>query len=99
FPECKSAKPYRIKTGVICPRCGGDLLQRRGGKKGMTFYGCSNYPTCDFSVRQRPLPEPCPQCGELLIVAGRAGARCTACDYRGAVSDEEQAAEPVEVAV
>jgi DNA topoisomerase-1 len=97
FPECKGTQSYRIKTGVTCPRCHGDLLQRRGGKRGMVFYGCSNYPTCDFSVRQRPLPEPCPECGELLVAAGRAGARCTACSHSGPIPEHEE--ELVEAAV
>ncbi|MDA0988890.1 MAG: type I DNA topoisomerase [Chloroflexi bacterium] len=101
FPECKSSKPYQIPTGVSCPKCGGDMLQRRGKKRGMVFYGCSNYPTCDFSVRQRPLPEPCPECGELLVAAGRTGARCTACAYKGEIPEPEQESEPepAEVAV
>ncbi|MBI2856149.1 MAG: type I DNA topoisomerase [Chloroflexi bacterium] len=95
FPDCRNSKPYRIKTGALCPRCGGDLLQRRGGKRGTVFYGCSNYPTCDFSLRQRPLPEPCPECGGLLVAAGRNGARCLTCDYRGPVPEQE----PVEAEV
>ena len=99
FPECRNSKPYQVPTGVSCPRCGGDMVQRRGKKRGMVFYGCSNYPTCDFSVRQRPLPEPCPECGELLVAAGRSGARCTACDYRGAIPESESEPEPAEVAV
>lgn len=101
FPECKSSKPYQIPTGVSCPKCGGDMLQRRGKKRGMVFYGCSNYPTCDFSVRQRPLPEPCPECGELLVAAGRTGARCTVCEYKGEIPEPEQESEPepAEVAV
>jgi DNA topoisomerase-1 len=99
FPECRSSKPYQITTGVSCPRCGGDLVQRRGNKRGMVFYGCSNYPTCDFSVRQRPLPEPCPECGELLVAAGRNGARCTACGHRGEIPEPEPQTEPEEVAV
>ena len=99
FPECKKSKPYQINSGVACPRCGGDLLQRRGKKRGMVFYGCSNYPTCDFAVRQKPLSEPCPDCGELLVAAGRDSARCSACGYRGPVPETEQVQEPVEVAV
>jgi DNA topoisomerase-1 len=99
FPECRNSKPYQVPTGVSCPRCGGDLVQRRGKKRGMVFYGCSNYPTCDFSVRQRPLPEPCPECGELLVVAGRSGARCTACGYKGEIPESESEPEPAEVAV
>ncbi|MDP6101934.1 MAG: type I DNA topoisomerase [Dehalococcoidia bacterium] len=99
FPECRNSKPYQVPTGVICPRCGGDMVQRRGKKRGMVFYGCSNYPTCDFSVRQRPLPEPCPDCDELLVAAGRNGARCTVCEYRGAIPESESEPEPAEVAV
>ncbi len=97
FPDCRNSKPYQVTTGVSCPRCGGDLVQRRGKKRGMVFYGCSNYPTCDFSVRQRPLPEPCPECGELLVASGRNGARCTACGHQGEIPEPEQ--EPAEVAV
>ena len=98
FPECRSSKPYRIPTGANCPRCDGDLVQRRGGKRGSTFYGCSNYPTCDFSVRQRPLPQPCPECGALLLAAARNRARCTACDFQGDAPESEQEEDKVEVA-
>jgi DNA topoisomerase-1 len=65
------------------------------------FYGCSAYPTCDFSVRQRPFPEPCPECGELLVAAGKTGARCTVCEYKGEVPQPEQESElePAEVAI
>ena len=97
FPECRSTKPYRIKTGVTCPQCSGDLLQRRGGKRGTVFYGCSNYPTCDFSLRQRPLPEPCPDCGEMLVASGRSAARCLTCEYRGPIPESES--EPIEAEV
>ena len=93
FPECRNAKPIVVRTGVDCPRCGGELVQRRGGAKGKrksTFYGCSNYPTCDFAVNQRPLVPPCPQCGELLVASGRDRARCNSCDYKGPVPAEER---------
>ena len=99
FPECKKSKPYQVPTGAGCPKCTGDLVQRRGKKRGMVFYGCSNYPTCDFSVRQRPIAQPCPECSELLVSSGRDRARCTACDYNGAIPEPEPEAERVEVAV
>ncbi|MBI2872851.1 MAG: type I DNA topoisomerase [Chloroflexi bacterium] len=90
FPECRNSRPLLQKTGVACPRCGGDLVQRRGKKgKGRTFYGCSNYPTCDFAVGQRPLLDPCPQCGGLLVALGRGAARCTQCAFRGPVPERE----------
>ncbi len=89
YPECRGRKPYQVTTGVNCPRCGGELAQRRSRKRGRVFYGCSNYPECDFLVGQRPIPEPCPECSGLLVASGRNGARCTACEYRGAAPGAE----------
>ena len=48
-------------VGVPCPRDGGDIVERKS-RRGRVFYGCSNYPDCDFTVWNKPLPEPCPQC-------------------------------------
>ncbi|MEE8157794.1 MAG: topoisomerase DNA-binding C4 zinc finger domain-containing protein, partial [Dehalococcoidia bacterium] len=59
---------------------------------GRTFYGCANYPTCDFSVVQRPLPEPCPECGGLMVAKGRNQAACTVCAWRGEPSEQEAVA-------
>lgn len=53
FPDCKFTKPFVKKIGVICPKCGGDILVKRTKKK-KTFYGCSNYPTCDFASWTKP---------------------------------------------
>jgi len=83
FPECRNSRPLRVSTGAKCPDDGGDLLVKRG-RRGRVFYGCSNYPECKFTTRQRPLAEPCPECDGLLVAAGR-GARCTSCSYRGPV--------------
>jgi DNA topoisomerase-1 len=91
YPECKTSKPILNKVGVPCPRCGGDLVQRRSRGKGRVFYGCSRYPDCDFLVNQRPLPEPCPECGGLMVQSGREGARCTACAWKGDASAPEEA--------
>ena len=88
FPECRNTRRIVQKSGAKCPRCKtGDLVQRRG--KGRTFYGCSNYPSCDFAVSQRPLPYPCPECEGLLVAGGRDRARCTNCAYQGAIEREE----------
>ena len=89
FPACRNSRRIVQKTGAKCPRCGvGDLVQRRG--KGRIFYGCSTYPTCDFTVSQRPLPYPCPECDGLLVAGGRNTARCTNCAYRGTIQSEEE---------
>jgi DNA topoisomerase I len=61
FPECKTTKPAAVE--MDCPEagCGGQIVQRRS-KRGRTFYGCTNYPTCTFSAWQRPVGKSCPQC-------------------------------------
>ena len=65
YPDCKFTKA--IPVGIPCPKCGGDLVQRRS-KRGMTFYGCSKYPNCDFASWNRPLKRPCPQCQHPFLV-------------------------------
>ncbi|MCR4394141.1 MAG: type I DNA topoisomerase, partial [Dehalococcoidales bacterium] len=47
YPECKTTRPFQIKTGAKCPECGGELVQRISKRK-RRFYGCSNYPKCEF---------------------------------------------------
>ncbi|HEX6799442.1 MAG TPA: type I DNA topoisomerase [Ktedonobacterales bacterium] len=87
YPECDFKKPFFVKTGAICPECGGDLVERRSRKSAKVFYGCANYPTCSFAVWDRPLPTPCPECGGLLTLAnGRTEAICWQCgaEVRGA---------------
>ncbi len=59
YPKCRYVKLK--STGVPCPRDGGDIVERKS-RRGRVFYGCSNYPDCDFTVWNKPLPEPCPQC-------------------------------------
>jgi DNA topoisomerase-1 len=80
YPECDFKKPFMIKTGAICPQCGGDLVERKSRKSAKIFYGCANYPTCTFAVWDRPLPEPCPECGGLLTLGnGKTEAVCASC--------------------
>ncbi|MBQ2533763.1 MAG: type I DNA topoisomerase, partial [Lachnospiraceae bacterium] len=47
FPDCRNTKPYLEKIGVSCPKCGKDIVVRKT-KKGRRFYGCEDYPECDF---------------------------------------------------
>ena len=90
FPECRHTKPIVKETGVKCPKCeDGHLVERRGRKKGRVFYGCSNYPTCDFAVNRKPLSQKCPECDGLLIQTGRDGAQCTNCAYKGDIPEAE----------
>ena len=78
FPTCRYTEPWLEKIGVTCPKDGGELIERKT-RKGRTFYGCMNYPNCDFTSWKRPLKQPCPKCGGLLVVADRHKAQCTNC--------------------
>ena len=62
FPACRNTKPILIETGVVCPKCQGSIVQRRT-KRGKIFYGCANYPQCDYTTWDTPLKENCPECG------------------------------------
>lgn len=66
FPECRNTKPLLQEIGVPCPRCGGAIVQRRT-KRGRLFYGCKNYPQCDFVTWDMPLPQKCSVCGAFLV--------------------------------
>ncbi|SNB62458.1 type I DNA topoisomerase [Thermoflexus hugenholtzii] len=79
FPECRYTRPFFNKLGVPCPQCGGELLEKKS-KRGRTFYGCSNWPTCNFTTWKRPLTARCPHCGGLLVQDDRENARCLKCE-------------------
>lgn len=66
YPECKNTKPLVYKTKAKCPECGGDVIEKKT-KKGTSFYGCSNYPNCNFMTWDLPSDEVCPKCGKSLF--------------------------------
>ncbi len=73
YPECKNTKPILDEIGIECSLCkdqgreGGQLVRRRS-RQGRYFYGCSNYPDCNYTSWQRPVAELCPHCGKNLTV-------------------------------
>jgi DNA topoisomerase-1 len=83
FPECRNARPIQTSTGITCPKCGEGQLSEKKNRRGNAFWGCNKYPACDFLVGQRPQKDPCPECGKLMVAAGRNRVRCTACTYTG----------------
>lgn len=91
YPQCKTTKPLVVKTGVSCPECGGNIIERRS-KKGRRFYGCSNFPRCQFATNQRPLPYPCPLCGSLLLAQGNKMAKCFKCGGKFSLQEIEKSA-------
>ena len=66
YPECKNVKKIINDTGAKCPKCGGKIIQRKS-KRGRVFYGCSEYPNCDFVSWDPPSKETCPVCGKTLL--------------------------------
>ena len=66
FPECRNAKPLVTKTTAKCPLCGGDVIEKKT-KRGTPFYGCSNYPECNFMTWDTPTDEKCPKCSKSLF--------------------------------
>ncbi len=88
FPQCRYTEPWVEKTGATCPVCGGDLVVRRT-RKGRVFYGCANYPKCDFTTWKRPLATRCPACGGLLVEARKGIARCLQCGQEFPLSEVE----------
>jgi DNA topoisomerase-1 len=72
YPECKTTKPILKDTGVLCPKDGGMIAERKS-RKGRTFYGCANYPACDFVSWDRVAPERCAVCGDYVVEKPRRG--------------------------
>jgi DNA topoisomerase-1 len=94
YPECKTTMPYAVKTGVSCPRCGSELVKKVSKKK-KVFYGCSNFPKCQFAVNRRPIAQPCPDCGKLLVQYRGDWAKCVACQRKVKLSALEEQKEGV----
>jgi DNA topoisomerase-1 len=94
YPDCKTTMPYAVKTGVSCPQCGGELVKRISKKK-KVFYGCSKFPKCQFAVNRRPIAQPCPDCGNLLVQYRGDWAKCVACQRKVELAGPEKQKEGV----
>ena len=78
YPTCKHTEPFLEKIGVKCPDDGGELVERKS-RKGRFFYGCANYPQCQFVSWKKPVPQPCPRCGGVLVIANKREFQCLSC--------------------
>ena len=98
FPKCRNSRPLLERIGVQCPNDQGDIVERqRRGKGGRKFYGCANYPDCDFVTNRKPIETPCPECGGLLVQQGRQGCQCIKCEYKGQIPQTADETEMVAV--
>jgi len=89
YPECKGTKTFLNKIGVNCPQCDGAVVERRT-KGRRTFYGCSNYPRCDFVSWTRPTGEVCPNCSGAVVADGPNGVKCLKCPWRNEREPEQE---------
>jgi DNA topoisomerase-1 len=89
YPDCKKTMSFVVKTGVSCPQCGKELIERTT-KKRRIFYGCSGYPKCKFALNRKPVPQPCPRCGKIMIIYREGWVKCTACEYKDKLDELEK---------
>ena len=85
FPDCRHTEAIIKKIGVDCPKCKkGDVVERKSAKNRL-FFGCSNYPKCDFASWDKPIARNCPKCHQYLVEkTSRKGSQvlCSSCDYQ-----------------
>ncbi|MGF7029744.1 DNA topoisomerase-1 [Paenibacillus mucilaginosus] len=93
FPDCRNTKPIVKDTGVTCPSCHeGKIIERRS-KKGRIFYGCDRYPACEFVSWDKPVEQPCPKCGALLVEKrNKSGTfiQCVSCDFKEEAKEDDR---------
>ncbi len=90
FPTCRNARPLQTTIDAICPKCGGKLVEKRTKRK-KVFYGCANYPKCDFAVWEKPLSIPCPECKGLLIPSKKNNTvKCAQCGFEGNMEEIQE---------
>lgn len=79
FPKCRNTKPIVEEINIPCPKCSAQIVVRKS-KRGRKFYGCSNYPECDFVSWDMPIKDPCPKCGALMTEkSSRANGKTVQC--------------------
>ncbi|MFM1514949.1 type I DNA topoisomerase [Helcococcus ovis] len=66
FPKCTFTKNIVKELGIVCPKCGGKIIEKIS-KRGKVFYGCENYPQCDWASWDKPTGEKCAECGDLMV--------------------------------
>jgi DNA topoisomerase-1 len=79
FPACRGNKGFFTRLGIPCPECGGEIVERQTRKR-RVFYGCNQYPDCEWTSWKRPIETRCPSCGGMLVEEGQKGFTCLACE-------------------
>lgn len=85
FPDCRNTKAILKEIGVECPKCKKGQIVERKSKKRRTFYGCDQFPECDYVSWDKPISRQCPTCQEQLIEKkSKKGVtvQCSSCSYK-----------------
>lgn len=85
FPDCRNTKPIVKEIGVKCPKCEKGEIVERKSKKHRVFYGCNQYPECDFVSWDKPIARSCPKCSSYLVekrTKKQVQVQCSSCDYK-----------------
>ncbi|BAB06186.1 type I DNA topoisomerase [Halalkalibacterium halodurans] len=85
FPDCRNTKPIVKEIGVKCPKCEKGEIVERKSKKRRVFYGCNQYPECDFVSWDKPIARSCPKCSSYLVekrTKKQVQVQCSSCDYK-----------------
>jgi DNA topoisomerase-1 len=93
FPECRNTRSVPL---AVCPKCGGDVVARKTKGRGKEFYGCNNYPDCDFISHYKPISQNCPKCGRFMVEkydkknGSHKGCINPECDYLHSAEENEE---------
>ena len=70
YPECKTIRPLQkpVDLGIKCPDCKEGDIKERKSRWGKLFYGCDRYPECKFASWDKPVPGPCPDCRDPILI-------------------------------
>ena len=97
YPECKTTRPILKDTGAKCPKDGGMIVERKS-RRGRTFFGCANYPKCDFVSWDRVVAAPCPVCGAYVVAKTKRGSTTFVCAQHPEHDTSALSAEPGDAA-
>ena len=84
FPDCRNTKPIVKEIGVACPKCAKGVLVERKSKRRRIFYGCNQFPECDFVSWDKPIERKCPKCEAMLVEKKNkkdTKIKCVSCDF------------------
>ena len=78
FPQCRYTEQILVKVGVVCPHGGGEIVERRT-RKGRIWYGCTNYPECEWTSWKKPVPNQNGNCDGIMVQVNNSTVDCAVC--------------------